>query len=119
MTMVTCFSSVVAANIEQLSVKGSSPNFDSNITGILLFRPTPEFWPERILSLSSSGLKFYLNIDFLLLSFIQVDHEIIDTAKNTVISPNFLVWKFCGKDFAFPQNFHTKKLGEITVFFAV
>ena len=91
MTMVTCFSSVVAANIEQLSVKGSSPNFDSNITGILLFRPTPEFWPEQILSLSSSGLKFYLNIEFLLLSFIQVDHEIINTAKNTVISPNFLV----------------------------
>ena len=36
------------------------------------------------------------------------------TAKNTVISLNFMVWKF-----AFPQNFHTMKLGEITVFFAV
>ena len=31
------------------------------------------------------------------------------TAKNTVIS----------FDFTFPQNFHTKKSGEITVFFAV
>ena len=57
------------------------------------------------------------------------------TAKSTVISPYFLVWKFCGKarfphrfrasrpklcrDCAFPQNFHTKKSGEITVFFAV
>ena len=26
------------------------------------------------------------------------------TAKNTVISPNFLVWKFCGKE-QFPHNF--------------
>ena len=34
------------------------------------------------------------------------------TVKNTVISPDFLVWKF------FPQNFHTRKSGEITVFFA-
>ena len=44
-------------------------------------------------------------------------------------SPNFLVWKFCGKaqfphsfghfTYAFPRNFHTKKLGEMTVFFAV
>ena len=54
------------------------------------------------------------------------------TAKNTVISPNFLVWKFYGKaqfphsfgrklcrNCVFPQNFHAKKLGEITVFFAV
>ena len=56
------------------------------------------------------------------------------TAKNTEISPNFLVWKFCGKaqfphsfgriarnyaETAFPQNFDTRKLGEITVFFAV
>ena len=40
------------------------------------------------------------------------------TAKNTTISPNFLVWKFCGKA-QFPQNFHTWKLGEISVFFAV
>ena len=40
------------------------------------------------------------------------------TSKNTVISPNFLVWKLCGSC-AFPQNFHTRKLGEITVFFVV
>ena len=39
-------------------------------------------------------------------------------AKNTVISPNFLVWKFYGKA-QFPQNFHTRKSGEIVVFFAV
>ena len=51
------------------------------------------------------------------------------TVKNTVISPNFLVWKFCGKsqfphsfrpklcgNCAFPQNFHIRKLGEITAF---
>ena len=36
------------------------------------------------------------------------------TVKKTVILPNFL----CG-NFAFSQNFHTRKLGEITVFFAV
>ena len=57
------------------------------------------------------------------------------TVKNIVISPNFLVWKFCRKaqfsayfrairpklcgNCAFPQSFHTRKLGEITVFFAV
>ena len=55
----------------------------------------------------------------------------LNTTKNTVISSNFLVWKFCGKaespdsfgqivqnytETAFPQNFHTRKLGEITVF---
>ena len=53
-------------------------------------------------------------------------------AKNTVISPNFLVWRFCGRtvsalfwairpklcgNCAFPQNFHTRQLGQITVFF--
>ena len=50
------------------------------------------------------------------------------TAKNTIFSPNFLLWKFCGKtqfrpklcgNRAFSQNFHTMKLGEITIFFAV
>ena len=55
------------------------------------------------------------------------------TAKNTVISSDFLLWKFCGKarflhsfgqrpklcgNCAFPQNFHTRKSGEIN-FFAV
>ena len=59
----------------------------------------------------------------------------LHTAKNPVISPNFLGWKFCGKaqflhsfgriarNYAetvpVPQNFHTTKLGEITGFFAV
>ena len=43
--------------------------------------------------------------------------------KNTVISPKFLVWKFCGKahfprftrNYAETVPFH--KIGEITVFF--
>ena len=35
---------------------------------------------------------------------------IVTTAKNIVISPIFLVWKFCGKE-QFPHS------GEITVFF--
>ena len=51
------------------------------------------------------------------------------TAKNTVISHDFLVWKLCVKEqfqvrfaryFAetvFTQNFHTRKFGEITVIF--
>ena len=53
------------------------------------------------------------------------------TAKNAINSPNFLVWKFSGKTqfphsfgklcrkYAFPQNFHPRKLVEITVFFSV
>ena len=49
------------------------------------------------------------------------------TAKNTIISPNFLMWKFCGKaqfshsfgQIAFPKIFHTMKLGEITALYAV
>ena len=36
------------------------------------------------------------------------------TAKNTVISPDFLVWKLC-----LPTKFHIKKSGEITAFLAV
>ena len=37
----------------------------------------------------------------------------MNTAKNTVISPNFLVWKFCGK----AQFLHS--FGQITVFFSM
>ena len=57
-----------------------------------------------------------------------------DTAYNTLILPNFLVWKFCEKapfshsfgqftrnsaETDFPQNFHTRKLGKITAFYAL
>ena len=52
-----------------------------------------------------------------------------NTALNTVVSPNFLVWKFCAEA-QFPQslgrfvcvslqNFHTRKLGETIVLYAV
>ena len=53
------------------------------------------------------------------------------TALNIVISPNFLVWKVCGKaqlserfgqiveTVLFHKVFHIKKLGEITVFYPV
>ena len=61
-------------------------------------------------------------------SFLNGNSE-TDTAKNTVISPNFLVWKYCGKvqsphsfgriACAFSQNLHIRKLGEVTVYFAV
>ena len=56
----------------------------------------------------------------------QTSTHLFNTAKNTVISPNFLVCTFCGKaqfpqklcgNCAFPQNFYSRKLGEITVFF--
>ena len=40
------------------------------------------------------------------------------TVKNPLISPNFLVWKFCGKA-QFPHSFHTRKLGEVTGFLGV
>ena len=41
------------------------------------------------------------------------------TAKNTVFSTNFLVWNFFGKA-KFPHSFgRFRKLGEITVFYAV
>ena len=65
------------------------------------------------------------------ISISQVDLVLIIincTVENTVISPNYLVWNFCrkvqfphsfGRKCAFPQNFHTRKLSEITVFFAV
>ena len=56
------------------------------------------------------------------LAAIYKKYPIYSTAKNTEISPDFLVWKFCGKFVpfcAFPQNFHTRKSGEITAFFAV
>ena len=50
----------------------------------------------------------------------------IITEKNIVISPNFLVWKFCGKT-EFPHSFgriartyaETVPFHKITVFFAV
>ena len=58
----------------------------------------------------------------------------LHTAQNAVISPNFLMRKVCEnaisvefwakrsklwENCAFPQNFHTRKLGEITAFYAV
>ena len=48
----------------------------------------------------------------------RVEFGVNNTAKNPVISPNFQVWKLCG-NCAFPQNFHTWKLDEITGFFVV
>ena len=48
-----------------------------------------------------------------------------NTLKNIEMSLNFLVWKFCGNvqfshgNFALPQNFHSRKLDEIEVFYTV
>ena len=50
--------------------------------------------------------------------------------KNTKISTNFLVWKFCGNaqfsqsfwfggNYAFQQNFHTRKFVKFSKFYAV
>ena len=87
-------------------------------------------WNQKLLT----WLIFFLilaYISIIIESYIGSQMNLIFTAKNTVISPNFLVWKFCGKaqfpnsfgklcrNCAFPQNFHTRKLGEITVFSAV
>ena len=56
------------------------------------------------------------------------------TAYSTEISPNFLVWKFCGNaqcslfngnrpklfgNYVFPQSFHTRKVGKYLVFYVV
>ena len=52
----------------------------------------------------------------------------VSLKKSTGVSSNFLVWKFCGKtqfphsfgrNCALQQNFQTRKLGEITILFAV
>ena len=54
------------------------------------------------------------------LSFGKMTNSI--TAIVIVISPNFMVWKFLYKSTAsgeFSQNFHSSKLGEITLFYAV
>ena len=65
---------------------------------------------------------------------VTITRIITVTEKNTVISPNFLVWKFHGRaqfphsferitrnyaETLFPQNFQTMNLDEITVFFSV
>ena len=65
---------------------------------------------------------------------VPFEKKISYTKKNTVISPNFLVYKFWGKHsfrivlgespetmrkLYLSTNFHTKKLTEITVFFVV
>ena len=49
------------------------------------------------------------------------DSFICNTAYNVVISPYFMIWncpKLCG-NCAFPQNFHNRELGEISVFYEV
>ena len=68
----------------------------------------------------------HFNLETILfLSFTEV---VLPTAKNTVISPNFLMWKFCLKA-QFPHSarnyaeivpFHNiSTLGEIRIFYAV
>ena len=54
---------------------------------MLLLRPWLEFRQERILRLSSSSSKFDMNIYFLHLSFIQLDHETneFELSKNSTL----------------------------------
>ena len=64
------------------------------------------------------------------ISLLALD-TLIHCVQYTVISPNLLVYKFCGKEqfpqsferfggnCAFPQNLHTRKLDEITAFYVV
>ena len=40
----------------------------------------------------------------LIFFYVTSRNYLIDTAKKTVISPNFLTWKFCGKE-QFPHSF--------------
>ena len=46
------------------------------------------------------------------LLFLERDN--VNTAKNTIISPEFLVWQLC-----LSAKFRHQEIGEITVFFAV
>ena len=85
------------------------------------------FWTCRFLKVGPIILPVLVcsSIRYFVRSFVH------PTVKNTVILPNFLVWIFCGKaqfranrlklcgNCAFPQNFHTRKLDEELVFFAV
>ena len=48
-------------------------------------------------------LPYFPSVD-LLNSFLSLRVSVNYTAKNPVISPNFLVWKFCGKA-QFPHSF--------------
>ena len=80
-------------------------------------------WSDHIPCLLSLSTKLYM----------RTHPHCIALRKNTAISPDFLVWKFCGKaqfphsfgrfalnyeETAFPQNFYTRKSGEIMVSFA-
>ena len=103
----------------------------------------PLLTTHKILSVFSTWLKWN-DLDSVLLKVGPASFEwilslakiyriffVLNAAENTVISPNFLVLKFCGKaqfahrfdrnraDTTFLQNFHTRKLGEITVFFVL
>lgn len=68
----------------------------------------------------SFWLQFFLSV--------RVSIRCINSAYNTVISLNLMVWEFCGnaqcpQSFGwvakFSQNFRTKKLCEISLFYAV
>ena len=100
--------------------------FEENVCP--LFPPDHDSLWLQFIGVSSIKLKYS--------AILTVQHIFCQalTAKNSAISPNSLVWKFCGKALfpyssrrfarnyaktAFPQSFHTKKLGEITVFFTV
>ena len=56
------------------------------------FRLGPELPPERILKLRSSGSKCYLDIDFFLLSIIQIDHDIYESqlSRNITLKKHVL-----------------------------
>ena len=73
-----------------------------------------------------SSHTMFLHIKFCTIFDFSPRLQVWYTAKNIVISPNFPVWKFSGKvqlrhmqKCAFPQHFHTRKLGEITVLFVM
>ena len=81
-------------------------------------------WPEG----EGAAQKVMLTIQNFSTSTFSVTQ--FSTAYNTEISHNFLLWKFYGKaqfphrpklygNCAFPQSFHTRILGEVSLFYLV
>ena len=87
MSITTCFSSVIAANFEKLLI--DRLEFLLPVLQACYFCCLRQNLSRaNVLRLSSFGLKFYLNIDFLLLSFIQIDHKAIFKLSQNSAAPN-------------------------------
>lgn len=108
----------VSVNIFQFATK-SLQNF-YNQTSISVFSSLDFLFFCFLNHIFSFWLQFFLSV--------RVSIRCINSAYNTVISLNLIVWEFCGnaqcpQSFGwvakFSQNFRTKKLCEISLFYAV